>query len=289
MTAFELAWDSRCEVGESPVWDAAARRLIFADIPTGRLHVLSVDSGARVVWTLPEMVGSFGLCRSGRIIAALRHRVVLFDPRTGAVETLAGPVEEPETNRFNDGKVGPDGCFWVGSMDDRPDKSPTGALYRVTPEGRMEKRYDGFTLANGLAWTPDGTTMFHACSVAGTIDAWDFDPATGRIGNNRRLATLTLEDGLPDGAACDAEGTYWSAGVFGSCLNRFSPRGELLAKIPFPVPTPTMPCFAEDTLYVTSLWEGRDAALRAQYPTMGGLFRGPSPVRGAPIGLFADR
>jgi len=127
MAEFELVWDSRCGVGESPVWDASTRRLLFCDIPGQQIHVLSVDDGARTSWAFPEVVGSFGLCRSGKLVVALRHHVVLFDPRTQAIETLTDPVKEAATNRFNDGKVGPDGCFWVGSMDENTPRQKTGA------------------------------------------------------------------------------------------------------------------------------------------------------------------
>ena len=118
---------------KSPVWDASTRRLLFCDIPGKRINALSVDDGARASWDFPEVVGSFGLCLSGRLVVALRHHVVLFDPRTEAIENLTDPVDEPPTNRLNDGKVGPDGCFWVGSMDERTPRQKTGALYRVTP------------------------------------------------------------------------------------------------------------------------------------------------------------
>ena len=132
MIDFELAWDSRCGVAESPVWDAANRRLLFCDINGKRINALSVDDGARETYDLPEVVGSFGLCRSGKLVVALRHRVVLFDRRTRRVQDLTGAVVEPATNRMNDGKVGPDGAFWVGSMDENTPRQPTAALYRVT-------------------------------------------------------------------------------------------------------------------------------------------------------------
>ena len=162
MTEFELVWDSRCGVAESPVWDASTRRLLFCDIPGKRINALSVDDGAHTSWDFPEVVGSFGLCRSGRIVVALRHRVVLFDPRTKAIEQLTDPVNEPPTNRLNDGKVGPDGCFWVGSMDENSPRQKTAALYRVTPQGRIERKADGYAVSNGLAWSPDGNVMYHS-------------------------------------------------------------------------------------------------------------------------------
>jgi sugar lactone lactonase YvrE len=234
------------------------------------------------------VVGSFGLCRSGRLVVALRHRVVLFDPRSRQVEDLTGAVVEPTTNRMNDGKVGPDGAFWVGSMDESTPRQPTGALYRVTPDGRIELKAEGYAVSNGLAWSPDGATMYHSDSTAGLIEAWDFDATTGVMSHHRRLATLTSEEGRPDGAATDSDGNYWSAGPSAGCINRFSPTGALLGRIPFPVPGPTMPCFAERHLFVTSLREGKTADVLQKFPTLGGLFRADAPTRGAPVGLFAD-
>jgi sugar lactone lactonase YvrE len=288
MSEFELVWDARCGVAESPVWDAANRSLLFCDIGGRKINAFAVDSGTRQTWDLPEVVGSFGLCRSGRLVVALRHRVVLFDRGTGAVSDLTLSVIEPVTNRLNDGKVGPDGAFWVGSMDENSPRQPLGSLYRVTADGRIEKKSTGYAVSNGLAWSPDGRVMYHSDSTAAIIQAWDFDPETGGMSNHRIIAKLTNEDGRPDGAAMDSDGNYWSAGPSAGCINCFSPTGVLLNKLPFPVPGPTMPCFADDFLYVTSLREGKSAEVLARFPTLGGLFRGPAPARGAPVALFAD-
>ncbi len=288
MSAFELVWDSRSGVSECPTWDEANRRLLFCDIPGRRINALSVDTGARETWDFPEVVGSFGLCRSGRLVVALRHRVVLFDPKSKAITDLTAPIAEPATNRLNDGKVGPDGAFWVGSMDENSPRQPLGALYRVTADGRIEKRSEGYAVSNGLAWSPDGRVMYHSDSTSAIIERWDFDPATGAQANHRVIARLTNEDGRPDGAATDMDGNYWSAGPSAGCVNCFSPDGKLLHKLPFPVPGPTMPCFAGDAMYVTSLREGKSAAVLEQFPTLGGLFKGAAPARGAPVGVFAD-
>ena len=288
MTSFEVVWDSRCGVAESPVWDPASRRLLFCDIPGKRINALSVDDATRETYEFPEVVGSFGLCRSGKLVVALRHRVVLFHLASRQLEELTTDVSEPATNRLNDGKVGPDGAFWVGSMDERTPRQATGVLYRVTADGRIERKADGYAVSNGLAWSPDGRIMYHSDSTAGIIEAWDFDQTTGGMTNHRRLATLTNEEGRPDGAATDLDGNYWSAGPSAGCINRFSPTGSLLEKIPFPVPGPTMPCFAERHLYVTSLREGKASELLQRFPTLGGLFRADAPISGSAVGLFAD-
>lgn len=289
MSDFELVWDARCPVAESPVWDEVDRRLLFADINGKRINALSVDTGARQTWDFPEVVGSFGLCRSGRLIVAQRHHVVLFDPKSGGLTDLTQTIPEPPTNRLNDGKVGPDGAFWIGSMDESSPRQKIGALYRVTADGQVSRREEGIAVSNGLAWSSDGRIMYHSDSTAGLIQAWDFDPATGDRRNHRVLVTLKNEDGRPDGAATDAEGNYWSAGPSAGCINCFSPDGKLLRKWPFPVPGPTMPCFAEGALYVTSLREGKSPQVLAEFPTLGGLFRADAPAKGAPVGRFADQ
>jgi sugar lactone lactonase YvrE len=284
----ELLWDVRCATGESPVWDAPHGRLLFADIPEGMIYSYSVSNGATRSWKLPEVVPSFGLCRSGRLVVALRDRIVLFDPQAERITPLVGPLDQPDHVRLNDGKVGPDGCFWVGGMDESQPRQPVASLWRITPDGRAECKVAGYANSNGLAWSPDGTMMWHSDTTAGSIEAFDFDPATGALTNRRKLATLTNEEGRPDGGATDAEGAYWSAGNSAACLHRFAPDGTLLGRVPFPVPGPTMPCFAEGWIFVTSLRQGRDEATLARYPTMGGLFRLRAPVAGAPVGVFED-
>ncbi|HQT77439.1 MAG: hypothetical protein B7Z80_14955 [Rhodospirillales bacterium 20-64-7] len=288
MSDFELVWDARCSVAESPVWDSATRRLLFCDINGKRINVLSVDTGRRESWDFPDVVGSFGLCRSGRLVVSQRHHVLLFDPASGNLVDLTPKIDEPPTNRLNDGKVGPDGAFWVGSLDENAPRQKIAALYRVTPDGRIERQEGGYTNSNGLAWSADGTVMYHSDSTAGVIEAWDFDAATGGRSNHRILVTLKNEDGRPDGAATDMAGNYWSAGPSAGCLNCFSPTGTLLRKWTFPVPGPTMPCFADDYLYVTSLREGKSPQVLADFPALGGLFRAPAPTQGAPVGVFED-
>ncbi len=284
----ELVWDVKCETGESCVWDERNGRVLFCDIPAGRIHGYGVAGGAIMTWQLPELVASFGVCRSGRWVVALRSRVVLFDPQTDDITELSGPLDQPATVRLNDGKVGPDGCFWVGGRDESPAKTSEASLWRVAPDGTAQRKVTGLQTSNGLAWSPDGTVMFHTDSRQCFIDAWDFDAATGAIANRRRIATPNEAEGRPDGGAVDAEGCYWSAGTSAACLNRFSPTGALLAKVMMPVPGPSMPCFAGGHIYVTTLREGRPAALLAAHPTMGGLFRLKAPVAGAPVALFND-
>ncbi len=283
--------DCRCELGESPVWDAEHNRLIWCDINGKAVHALEMASMKHDIWHFDGRVGSLGLCESGRLVLAIENQIKLFDMKTKEL-TLLATMNFPNPARFNDGKVGPDGAFWVGNMDTRADKQPTAILYRVTGDGKVEEKVHGLTIANGLAFSPDARTMYHSDSRGPWIDAWDLDPATGAIANRRRVKTLTNEEGRPDGAACDVNGNYWSSGISAHVLNQFSPEGKLLQKFVVPTILPTMPCFGGPdmkTIYISSSRENKTEAELAEWPDAGGIFTVTVDVAGVPVGKFRDR
>lgn len=292
MLDFTCLADLKCRIGESPVYDERTNRLYFVDILNRIVYRLDVASNDLASWTFESEIGSIGLAASGRIVVALRHRVLLFDPATEAKQEVCRIEEEQaEKTRLNDGRVGPDGAFWVGSMDDRKTKEPIGVLYRVDPSGGVERKVEGLLVSNGLAWTADGETMFHADSRGPWIDRWTFDRNTGEMHWRTRIATPAEADGRPDGGSCDAEGFYWSAGVSAGRLNRFAPDGRLVEHYDVPVVAPTMPVFGGKdfrTLYLTSLREGRAEEALQKLPLTGSLLAATAAVTGFPSWRFLD-
>jgi sugar lactone lactonase YvrE len=278
----------RNRLGESPVWDADKGRLLWCDIEEGAVMAADPKGSVTDRWTFPGKVGSFGLCASGRLVVAVAKAVHFFNPADGALKQLCA-LQEPETNRLNDGKVGPDGAFWVGTMDDRPVREAQGTLYRITADGQAEKKVTGMIVPNGLAWGPGGKILYHSDSRGRWIDAYDFVAATGAWSNHRRIvADIAEEAGRPDGGACDVEGCYWSAGVSAGLLNRYSPEGKLLETLKLPFAAGTMPCFGGDdmkTLFVTSLVEAKTPP----HPDSGRTAVLRLAVAGVPVGKFADR
>lgn len=295
MIEFKPLNDVRCELGEGPVYDDRTDGLFQCDISGQAVHRFDLRTGAHRKWSFPSEVGSIGLAESGRVVVALRHVVGLFNTSDETFTAIAEIETARGTDtRLNDGKVGPDGAFWVGSMDERsrPIDDPLGALYRVTADGKVEQKVPGLFTSNGLAFSPDGRTMFHADTTPGWIDCWDFDPTTGTITNRTRIARQTEATGRPDGGATDADGNYWSAGPSAQCLNVFARDGLLLQHYPVPVAAPTMPCFGGKDLkrlFLTSLRRNRAADLLARYPLTGITLVADSPVAGSPVTRFRDR
>jgi sugar lactone lactonase YvrE len=289
---FAPVTEHRARLGEGPVWDDRHHRLFFVDIDG--LEVLSVaaDGGDLMRYPMPDKPCSLGLAESGRLVVALTKRVVLFEPVSDAMIDVAELELDRPTTRLNDGKVGPDGAFWVGSIDQGKPRAPNAALWRVDPSGAVELKVDGCTGSNGLAWDAAGTTMFHSDSSAAHIDRWDFDPETGAISGRTRIREKIADAaGRPDGGATDVEGGYWSAGVSAGLLNRYDRDGNLLLSIPVPVATPTMPCFGGPdlrTLYLTSIGDGQPEEKLAAYPATGRLIAAESPVAGVAVARFRD-
>lgn len=283
---FSQCIDLETRIGEGPVWDARRGLLWFVDILAPAVFAYDPEHGTLARHDMPDLVTSIGLTvDADRLILSLRTAVHLFDISSGALDLLATPDVGAPVNRLNDGKVGPDGCFWVGSMHESRPAQPTGALFRITPDGRCDTITQGLRVSNGLAWSPDGRIMYHADSRGPHVTAYDFDPASGDATRPRRFARLDEAEGLPDGAAVDVDGNYWSAGVTAGCLNVFSPAGVRIRRIPVPMAAPTMPCFGGAdmrTLFVTGL----SRVLADGTVSRGRLFSCRMDVAGTPVDLF---
>jgi sugar lactone lactonase YvrE len=124
--------------------------------------------------------------------------------------------------------------------------------------------------------------MYHVDTLAGGLDEYDYDPATGVPAAKRRLVDAQPTWGRPDGLAVDAEGGIWVAYWDGWAVRRFDAAGALTAVIELPVARPTRPAFGGpelDRLYVTS----------ARGPgELGGAILVADPgVRGMPANVFS--
>jgi sugar lactone lactonase YvrE len=283
---FETLIDFRLEIGESPVWDDRRGVVWFVDILAPAVLSLDPKTLRVLSFPMPAHVGSVSLAFDGKLVVALRSGVHLFEPNSGELTFVVHPEPDRTMNRLNDGKVGPDGCFWIGSMHDSTPRAPSGALYRVMPTGECRRVLDEIKVSNGLAWSPDQTTMYHADTRENCVKVFDFDPASGALGKSRALITLSEEQGLPDGAAVDDLGCYWSAGVSSGKLNRISPDGMLVESIELPVAAPTMPCFGGAdgrTVFVTSL-----ASERGGETQDGTLLAFRSESSGRPLPRFGE-
>ncbi|NML13795.1 SMP-30/gluconolactonase/LRE family protein [Azohydromonas caseinilytica] len=276
-------------LGESPFWHPEEGALWWCDIPGRRLNRWDPARGRHDHWGLEAEPGCAAPLQGGRVLLAMRDGLWCFEPHTGKRHRVCKPPYDPAQQRFNDGKADPQGRLWVGTIDDQ--RQPRAALYRWA-EGELERMAGGITTSNGLAWSPDGHTMYWTDTRAHEIRALDFDPDLGTLSRQRVFARFApRQDGVPyggrpDGAAVDSEGAYWVAMYEGRRLLRLSPAGQLLQEVVLPVQCPTMPCFGGPdlrTLYLSTARDHRPAEELARDPWAGCVLQMRVPVPGLPV------
>lgn len=255
-----------CTVGESPVWDARDNAWYWVDIVGKRVWRLDA-SGALRHWATSEMVACLAPRESGGLIAGMESGIfsLALDESGQAVGTLlASPSSLGEGKRFNDGRCDRQGRFWSGTMVmDMAAARAEGELYRYDAEqGLSQPVVSELVTQNGLAWSPDGRTMYLSDSHPSSrlIWAFDYDVETGMPSNRRVFADLHQHVGRPDGAAVDADGCYWICANDAGCLLRFAPDGKLDRRVNVPMMKPSMCAFGGDdlsTLLVTSIVSGK--------------------------------
>lgn len=259
--------DVACTVGESPVWSAAEGAWYWVDIPARKVWRLDAASGAVRNWDAPEMVACLALADDGGMIAGMESgifRLALGNGQLAQTTLLATPGDAGPGIRFNDGRCDRQGRFWSGTMDMSAPR-PNGILYRYsTRDGLSAPVADGLVTQNGLAWSPDGRTMYLSDSHASRQLIWsfDYDIDAGVPHHRRVFVDMNAQRGRPDGAAMDVDGCYWICGNDGSCLLRFTPAGKLDRLIELPLSKPSMCTFGGpdmDTLLVTSISAGAPA------------------------------
>lgn len=252
-----------CAVGESPAWSAPENAWYWVDIPARRLWRLDAASGAVASFTAPEMVACVAPTAGSGLVAGMESGIfALRLTADGAADAtlLAAPPTLGPGRRFNDGRCDRQGRFWSGTMCmDMGAARADGLLYRYdAARGLSAPQVDGLVTQNGLAWSPDGRTMYLSDSHPSRqlIWAFDYDTVEGVPHNRRLFVDMNAYPGRPDGATVDADGCYWIAANDAGRLLRFTPDGQLDRELALPMAKPSMCCFggaALDTLLVTSI------------------------------------
>lgn len=291
----ELILDARNGTGESPVWHVAEQALYWVDIPARKLCRWSVADAALTEWVAPEMlacVASMG--GTPDWIAGAESGVFRLTPQADGqlgFKQLAAVTHAMPGMRFNDGRCDRQGRFLAGTMlMNMAASQRVGCIYSYQKDSELKKLLDGFITPNGMAFSPDGRTMYLSDSHPSvqTIWAFDYDTETGTPSNRRVFVDMNQMPGRPDGAAVDADGCYWICGNDAGLIHRFTPAGRLDRSLAVPVKKPAMCAFGGaglDTLFVTSIRP--DGVDLSDQPLAGGVFALRPGVRGLPEAVCA--
>ena len=286
-----LVLPARAQLGECPLWSVADARLYWEDIDGRAVHRFDPGTGLDEWRALPGRPGSMALTPvAGRLLVAMEGGLGFLDFDDGTWSDWIELEDKGRGNRMNDGRTDPAGRFWVGTMfDPSADERASGSLYRVEPDGTATVKRTGIGVPNGLAFSPDGRTMYWADTHQDTVWAYDYDVDTGEATDERVFLDFASLPGRPDGACVDAEGAYWIACVYGSTVLRVLPDGTVDRRITIPTLKPTMPAFGGptlSTLFVTSIGGGGSHAANPDDPDAGGIFAIEVDARGRPDPVF---
>ena len=253
MAAPEVAVREQVGLGEAPFWDSRRQCLWFVDITGGVVHqfepstgeVISRPVGPPVSAVIPSLDGTLLLTQGNDVycydwIEETMFSVAAIDPRDPSVQ-------------LNDAASDPLGRLWAGTIDAGFARGRSSLLRfaAAAPQTVLSAR----GLANGIGWSPDGATMYFTDSQRRTIEAFNYDIATGSISQERLWRRFSDEDGFPDGLTVDANGDLWVAHYGAGAVGHYASDGTLVERIDFPVEKVTNMCFGGADLcdlYVTT-------------------------------------
>lgn len=293
----DVAFAAENVVGESAVWDGRQNKLCWVDIVGKSIHRLCPSSGKHEKWSFPDLITSIGLRNDGGAIVGLRKSIALWE-FADDLHVVAEIEPELPGNRLNEGIVGPDGAFWIGTMQDNiaADDTPqattakAGRLYRYSHGALHSVSDDRFGITNTLIWTDNGR-LITADTEDNVIYSYALDANSWAL-HDRRSILSGFDRGLPDGSCMDAEGFIWNCRVAGGgCVVRFAQDGKIDRVVDLPCSWPTSCAFGGpgfDTLFVTSARFTMSDEHLALNPHEGAVFAVRTGICGLPANRFSQ-
>ncbi|MBC2596449.1 SMP-30/gluconolactonase/LRE family protein [Ruficoccus amylovorans] len=269
--------------GEGACWWAARRQLIWVDILACEVHLYDPAQDEDRMWSVPCQVGFAHPTETGDLILGTREGIARLDLRGNEITFLVDPEAHLKDTRFNEGKPGPDGRLFAGSMSD--DKvSPLGSLWLIEKDLSARQLLDNVAISNGLCWSHDEQTMYYIDSPTRRVEAFDYDAATGSLKNRRTVVEVPDGLGKPDGMTIDVEGNLWVALYGGGMVACYDPiKGKMIERVLAPCPGVTCPTFGGpglETLYFTTSRLNSEQLAPKEATAAGHIFAAEPGVQG---------
>ena len=283
----DLLVDSQDFLGEGVRWCERSGRVFWTNIEGCKLHALTLATGVRETWVMPERLACFALTDDEHVLLlGLASRLAWHDLRSGAVTTLHVVEADLPMTRLNDGRCDRQGRFVFGTLDERPCRDAIGSFYRLNLDLTLERLpLPNVAISNSICFSVDGAAMYFCDSIQGVIWRWD-DYLGGDASRVKVFAHLAGEPGAPDGATIDADDYLWSAQWGASRVLRFAPDGSIAQQVTLPVSQPSCVSVggaAYNEVFITTAQENLTPEQLAAEPQAGGLFHARiDGVRGLP-------
>ena len=278
----EVVVEARNELGEGVVWSPDDGEVQWTDIFGRRFWAYRPSDGRSRSVALPDRLACFAPLGGARLLAGFAGGLEVFDLESGARRPIAAVEADRLTTRLNDGRLDRQGRLVFGTMDEDPHARPIGQIYSYGGGPGPRVLASGVSIANSIAFSPDGRRMYFADTPTKIIRAYDYDIDSGELSGERTFAALQGL-GSPDGSTVDSDGCLWNAEWGGGRVVRYTPDGRVDRTVDLPCAHVTCCAFGGanlDWLFVTTARTGLDSAALAREPHAGALFAVDAGVRG---------
>jgi len=211
---------------ESPRWHDD--RLVFSDWGSGEVLAVALDGAREVVTHIDAIPFCLDRLPDGRLLVVAGDNLLVREP-DGTLTTYAD-LGLLSTKPWNDIVADGRGNAYVNNIGfDFPDgEFAPGSIALVSADRTPRQVAEDLAFPNGMAITPDDSTLIVAESYAGVLTAYDISP-DGDL--SKRRVWAELNGAAPDGICIDAEGAVWFAEVPGRRCVRVREGGEVVQTI----------------------------------------------------------
>ena len=263
---------------EGPTW-INDKGLLFSDVIKGGVYLLDHLNNVLPIVEHRRGIGGIAIHQENGLIVGGRN--IAYKSFTGDKTTilLSNDVTEDALG-FNDLTTDSKGRVYVGSVAFKvfsDDEMIPGHLHVIDVDGSVRTISDGVMLTNGLGFSPDGRTLYHADARDAVVRQYEVSP-DGNVSDWKPF--VQANNGHPDGLAVAEDGSVWIAMAYGSRVDVFESNGALRESLPVPLPMVTSVCFGGPDLkdlYVVTGSRGGPS------DNCGTIFRMRVDVPGLPI------
>ena len=263
---------------EGPTW-INDKGLLFSDVIKGGVYLLDHLNNVLPIVEHRRGIGGIAIHQENGLIVGGRN--IAYKSFTGDKTTilLSNDVTEDALG-FNDLTTDSKGRVYVGSVAFKvfsDDEMIPGHLHVIDVDGSVRTISDGVMLTNGLGFSPDGRTLYHADARDAVVRQYEVSP-DGNVSDWKPF--VQANNGHPDGLAVAEDGSVWIAMAYGSRVDVFESNGALRESLPVPLPMVTSVCFGGPDLkdlYVVTGSRGGPSDV------CGTIFRMRVDVPGLPI------
>ncbi|MDQ3863934.1 MAG: SMP-30/gluconolactonase/LRE family protein [Actinomycetota bacterium] len=268
--------------GESPRWHDD--RLWFSDWGAQEVAAVDLEGNSEVIVRMPSSPFSIDWLPNGQLlIISGPEGVLLRREPDGSLATHA-ELSDLSDHPWNEIVVDGRGIAYINNIgfDFPAGEFAPGTVALLTPEGSVRQVAEGVAFPNGMAVTPDNSTLIAAESYANKLTAFNI-AEDGGLSNRRVWADL--DDGVPDGICLDVEGAVWYADVPNKRCVRVAEGGEVLQTIEL-----DLGCFAcmlggeeRRTLFIVAQeWGGAESMAEGERTGQVLTFEAAAPGAGWP-------